>query len=641
MAITETIPYNFDDIYEYIEQKFEEEGYDTEEGSNTMQLVTAMSYLVSMLNANTAANINETILPLARKRSVALNDARVLGYEVSHVQSYQYSLTLEFSNAGTYRINKYDSFSTGDHTYYYMGDTTDSFTVSEGETVTKTITVKEGTLNKYSSDESLSLTIESQYNANTKTWAAQEYIDVPYTDVEENGIEMFLTYYDESGNYYEMEEWSRTTQFMIEADTSLNKEFVRLDLIDYGMPRLYFKIGDIGKDMRIGTLVYLNVLQSSGEDGKMTETPTPDSLDCEVTSYTLSVQGASEETLESIQTNAPLFNNTANRVITINDYIAFCNRQTSVETSVIWDGGDEYPERPGYIWFTFTPATITRNISNTGEGYEWTLDNPYDNVNWYIEDDEITEVFNVLDDYKIPTLEFLHRQPIYMDFEYTINIPRYVVQTSEADINEGVFNVINDYFTGDDSTTNDPVESFRFEYFQSNLNKRIDSQLTDNMGFNISLKTTIPLNERLIINETFGGSDVNEIRFHLGVPFEGLYDSNGDVIFDNIPSINTTDFDGSNDLSVSESSSTYSSAGEYTSYNILLGSNIVGEYRVYDETISDIEVILYITSDDGYTTGISSSVISDDGTLINVEYPNSNIPMKRNTIARLKTVTFE
>ena len=146
MAIKETIPFNFDDIYAYIEAKFEDEGYDNEEGSNTMQLVTAMSYLVSMLNANTASNINETILTLARKRSVALQDARVLGYEAEHIKSYQYNLTLEFSTPGTHRINKYDYFTAGDYVYYYLGDTTDSFEVLEGETVTKTITVKEGDL---------------------------------------------------------------------------------------------------------------------------------------------------------------------------------------------------------------------------------------------------------------------------------------------------------------------------------------------------------------------------------------------------------------------------------------------------------------------------------------------------------------
>ena len=65
----ETIPFSFSDIYSNIQAKFTENGYDYQEGSNTAQLITAMSYLVSMLNANTAVNINENILTLARKRT--------------------------------------------------------------------------------------------------------------------------------------------------------------------------------------------------------------------------------------------------------------------------------------------------------------------------------------------------------------------------------------------------------------------------------------------------------------------------------------------------------------------------------------------------------------------------------------------
>ena len=68
--LTETIPFNFDEIYSAVSTKLAEKGYDAiYEGSNTAQLVTAMSYLVSMLNANTAANINEMLLPLAQKRN--------------------------------------------------------------------------------------------------------------------------------------------------------------------------------------------------------------------------------------------------------------------------------------------------------------------------------------------------------------------------------------------------------------------------------------------------------------------------------------------------------------------------------------------------------------------------------------------
>ena len=660
MTIKETIPFNFDDIYTYIENKFEEEGYDTQEGSNTMQLVTSMSYLVSMLNANTAANINETILTLARKRNIALKDARVLGYEIDHIKSYQYEITLEFSNPGSYRINKHDSFTSGDKKYYYFGETTDIFEVTEGNPVTKKIIVKEGTLKTYSEEPTLNLILGSKFDETTGTSSVQDYIDIPFTNVENDGIEMFLTYYDEDGNFRELEEWDRSESYMLEADLQIDYKFVRLDIPDYGTPRCYYKIGDVGKSMRIGTLVYINILVSSGSEGEMTDTPTDDNGDAIITNYTLSSEGADEEDLESIKSNAPIFNNTANRVITNNDYKVFCNRQSSVSTSSIWDGTDEIPTRAGNIWFSFIPATRTRELDDSVDsGYVWNLTDEYYTSNWYIEDDEIQEVYDVLDGFKIPTLRFLHRHPIYMDFEYTVDIPRYTITTSESDINTGVFDVINTYFESGDSLSDVPVETFGFEYFHSNLLKRIDSQLTENMGCNVTLNTSINLHEKLVVTETFedGAIDYNKIIVHLGIPYDGVFDSDDITVrFDSLPSINTEDFiDGNRRLYVDEGSYSFTESTEMTTYDIKLSEassendtendDIIGTFRVFPKSSDDIEIILFVTSDDGYNTGINPDDLVIDipnqyGLNLDIKYKNDNVPIIRNTIPRLKQVQF-
>ena len=121
MAIKETVPFNFDDLYSKVQAKFVENGYDVQEGSNTMQLVTAMSYLVSMLNANTAVNINENLLTLARKRTNVLQDARLLGYEPGNKVSYHYELELTLP-AGDFILPKYTVFTANNLNYYYFGD---------------------------------------------------------------------------------------------------------------------------------------------------------------------------------------------------------------------------------------------------------------------------------------------------------------------------------------------------------------------------------------------------------------------------------------------------------------------------------------------------------------------------------------
>lgn len=682
--IKETIPFNFDDVYSYIETKFNDKGYDLEEGSNTMQLVTAMSYLVSMLNANTAVNVNETILTLARKRTMALKDARVLGYEISHTQSYRYNLKLRFENntltTKKVIIEKYTEFVSGDYKYYYLGNNitlnippSSIYTDANNDSsIYKTIEVVEGNLYLFENNtDTLSLIINNVYDSENDVWGTQHYVDIPFTNVEENGIEVFLTYYDENASFFEQEQWTRTKQFMIDKDTVLEREFIRLDLIDYKTPRIYFKLGDVGYELRTGTIIQMNILVSSGVNGEMLELPVPSTLDATAIEYTLKIQGADEESLASIKQNAPLYNNTANRVITKPDYIAFSNRHAAVKNTEVWDGHDEYPHQPGHIWFSFVPSTNIRSIidetessigAGDGLGLEFKLQNLSNLSNWFIEESEIRNsnydgVWDVLDNYKVPTLEFHHRNPIYIDFEYEIKIAKYVVKTSEADINKRVFSVINNYFRDEINDSDNPdidtetVETFSYEYFQSNLVKRIDSELTDLVGFDIYLNTSINLNEKHILEEKFNettSSYYKEIRFHLGTPFEELFDLNGDIIFENLPNINTEDLYYAKYLWVDESTYSIDNSSYYNTsiitYSIKLDTAVIGEMKIINGSFIDIEIILYVKDTGGYSTGLNidqlNFVTNPNGITINVKYPTSNIKVVKNTIPRLKTVKF-
>jgi hypothetical protein len=668
MAIKETIPFNFDDIYANIAARFETKGYDIEEGSNTMQLVTAMSYLTSMLNANTAVNINETLLTEVRKRDMALLDARVMGYEIDHIQSYQYTLTVSFTDTTgsevTETIPKYSSFTSGDYTYYYMGDAVDVVVPASG-TNTVDIVVKEGTLYKFADEATLTEVIESIYDDVAEEFYTQYFVDVPFTDIENEGIELFLTYYDDEGGLHE-EKWTKSPQFMVDQDTVLNKEFVRLDSIEFKTPRLYFKLGDVGQELRVGSILEMNVIESSGADGAMDVSFTPVELtDATVTAYELAVQGTDEETMASIKQNAPLFNNTANRIITKPDYLAFCERQTTVKYADIWDGQDEFPHVPGNIWFSFVPDNLTRSIidptilaaEDYNDGVLFELQNPYDATNWYIEDAEITNnvdgVWDVLDTYKVPTLEFNHRHPIYMDFDYTVKIARYSVKTSEAAVNFRAFTVINDYFEHDVTIDDeDQAERFGFEYFQSNLIKRIDQELADIMGFDLTLTTEIYLSDKNIVKEILytGEADYyREVRFHLGVPFEGIFNASGIPIYANLPDITTLLNFGSgnyalsvNEFSLVTDTVTYTGI-DINTFDITHNSDVVGKMHLYDGPFEDIEVVLYVEKDGTFGHEAGASIPEapfNTGFVIDVAYPSSNIKMTRNTIPRLKSVSF-
>lgn len=619
MAIKETIPFNFDDIYSKVQAKFVENGYDYQEGSNTAQLVTAMSYLVSMLNANTAVNINENLLTLARKRNNILQDARLLGYEPGNKVSYQYQLELTLP-AGDFILPKYTEFISGDKKYYYFGEIITLVGVTEGYKLN--IIVKEGTLIKSSESNSLSIIIEEfTENGVTKN---QYYVDVPYTNVEDSGIEAFLTYYDENGILFNKEQWTEIETFTVDSDTILSKQFYRLNKIGYNTPRIYFKLPNTGDDLRLGTKVEMNILQSSGSTGVMTSDFTS-TLNCEITNVLLKIQGTEEETDTSIKQNAPLFWNSANRAVTKNDYKSICERLTLIDKSYIWDGNNEYPKVPGKIWFSFIPGTYTREFAKDAFKTIFQLNLSQDESNWFLEDAEITEIFDYLDVYKIPTLNFLHRHPVFLDFEFNIEILKYDITTSESSQNETIFNIIDDMFG---KNTLYKLEDFETEFFKSNLIKKIDTQITDITGLNLSVKNSIILYNKYIINEN---SD-KKIILPLGLPYEEYYENNGNLIVANIPSIDTLEFIGTKNLTVDWSSLSGNEKQEMlVEANILLDTDIIGKYRIFNSKYILIEIV------------VDDTIITDeniDKKVLDVKYRTDNISIPKNTIPRLSRVNF-
>ena len=591
--IPETIPFDFDDNYAAVKQKFADYGYDTQEGSNAMQLAIAMSYLTSMLNANTAVNINEMLLPLARKRKNALQGARLLGYEIRHTLSYKYKLTLEFPE-GMHKINRYEKFTVKDKNYYYMGDNISEF---EGPT-TMDIIVSEGYLREWRNDPSLVSNLSLGTSDENKL-VSDYYVDVPYSRVAENGLRVFVSYTEPTGIQHDLEEYPRMDNFIIDTDSKGVPGYVRLDNIDFGTPRVYFKIGDVGLELPENTKVYIDALISSGEDGAMPEGNLETSLNCEVTDIIIVSNGSEEESIESIKRNAPLFHNSANRLVTKKDFTAFINRDTRVKSCTIWDGGDEYPYRPGNVWFSSLPNHTKRTFYTNVIKTKWDLiERDFNNI--YITEDDIDDIKDSTKDLRVPTISLHHRKPVYLDFDYKIQVVRYSRSLPQSEWNERLFDTIDNYFV---SLDNKPgVESYVFEYFQSNLDKRLDTVLTDNTGFNISLKNYITLSSEDILNEIINHGSIrsitNQIRFHLGTPFEKYYyiDDVGinHVLAEYLPRIKATI--NSKELFVDFDKPIALQNRAYE-YPVMLGVLKVGVYRVFLDSSETIEVTLYTSPD--------------------------------------------
>ena len=670
--IVETIPFNFDEVYEGIAAKFADKGYDSlYEGSNTSQLIAAMSYLTSMLNANTAVNINETLLTLANKRDNVLKDARILGYEIVHITSYRYNITIQYEEVGTYIIPKYTEFKSGDNLYYYMGDE-DSFdiTIAGG---THEIEVKEGELKTADAYPDLLHIVTTSVITDGEA-EIQYYIDIPFTNIEDQGIEAFLTYYDESGNLRANEYWTRSDQFMIDKDSVLENQFMRLDNIEYKTGRIYFKLAGIGPGIRVGTLVDLNILISKGDLGVMENIPLTSLDKAAVISYSLVAKGSQEEEIQSIKDNAPLFHNSANRVITKSDYIAMSTRHTAVSAVEVWDGDSERIPKAGYIWFSFLPNSITGDNA-TLNVYDFddtklffNLFEPENQDTWFVTDEQIEStvidgegkivnpgVWDVLNQYKVPTLVFENRHPLYIDFSLTIDVMKYIVKTSKADIYQNIFNIVQRYFEGVDIegvvNIGEQLVKFDTEYFNSNLDRRIDTDLTDITGFSTDLITTIMLSEKNLTQQV-ANTDNYDIFIPLSVPYEDYFSGTGELISSMMPNINTLDFINSYELVVDWG--TPSTSDEETlllTYNITSNGVVVGEYAVFNSVRKEIIVTLYVgdltgTPDGNYATP-GGYTLAHFNTVENTKYDLSlsyyspNFKTIKNCIPRLKQVLFQ
>lgn len=568
--IKEIVPYTFDDIYNDIAAKFSSQGYDTSPGSNISQLITSMSYAVSMLNANTAMNVNEMILPYANRRENILAGARSLAYEAKHKTSYVYNLTLR-SKTGTFVIPKYTTFKQGDKEYVYLGKQLEIYGNADE---TLRITVKEGKLYRYTDSETLHVFIGKVQDP-AGNIVPQYYIDIPFLNVEEDGIEVLCTYMDEYGVLHEKEQWEKAPSLHIEVDQDPDvRQFFRIDNIEYGTPRIYFRYSGIGRPLMLGTEVFINVLESHGASGAMDLTDVTSiqgpSEDITVESVSIVAAGTDEEPNSDIKVNAPKLHNSSNRLVVAEDYITACSRDQRVKNCVVWGGEDEFPKAPGHIWFSFLPPG-THNFTHDetyskwtrdGISYEWdyaavdqtaqeaardeffrlnylpeeSIKSPYRNDDGSVANPGI---WDRLDALKIPTLVYHHRAPIYCEFSYEIEVAKYLAYDSKSMMHTDMFNIIDAAFSG----VNDDLqyENFNIEYFNSNIIKRVDERASDLSGFNMSLETHLVLNERCLAMENLQ-PEYKDIYIPLAVPFERYFDKGGFLLIDRLPNIDTPDF---------------------------------------------------------------------------------------------------
>jgi len=673
------------------------------EGSNVSQLTSVISYVIASLNANTAMNIQETLLPLATKRMNILFGARQLGYEPHAIKSYKYSLVLKplldstktiiDPNTGEEIIDPYNeedrtitlvkntAFKNGDKYYYYVGPTLiDIITVNNFDitfindetqgrpinNITLEIPVIEGIMTTPFEDEMLRMVAVDYIDERGQSKTKQDYL-VGYNNVEEDyGLQVFLTYIDENGYPIYNEEWTKSEQFLIDEAFEYNKrKFIRKENIILGYPSIFFQFAGLGQGIRTGTEISVNVLQSSGDQGEalgeFTVEDTVFSTEVEVINYSLIEEGRIAETDNEIKDNAIVFKNTANRAVTRYDYITISKHHELVSEADAWGGEEEMPKEKGNIWISCIPAKQTRPIIEFEKGFKIDIGTPSHNIsnslqknwqNWYLTDDLYDNIISYLDAYKIMTMDINYRHPLYINFDYNVDIVKYDLTKSPKTINALVFSTINEYFMKN-------LEKFDSEYLNSNIQRVLDTVLGYNTGINFELQITGMLCEDMIDKFKKENYNKNEIHVSLSWPFENIWnDENNNINSSLLPRIDGAFgiTDGGHiyvDLSELELQESFRrTATIWYSNKIDENMEIENNYRELGQYIIDLEkfeITLIFSFDNNITIDEIFGSISDEGYREYTEfqinyYPFDknlvNLSFSRNRIPRLRSVRF-
>lgn len=625
--------FNHSEIYELAKEKFREKGYDVEFGSNTQQIQNGMQYLISMLNQNTQVNIRETMLSSQTKRQMILEDARLLGYEASQKISFQYDLTLNITNKTntqqTFSLSNFQVFKSGQNNYLFLDElnTNKSITLQGNETKQFKIVVKEGKLITPQNDQNLTYEVSLARGAENEI-LNQEFIDIPYKNVENSGVYVSVSYKD-SNDEIVTETWTKTNSYLLESNLKQKNEFIRQDDIDSGIPRIYFKYQNVGKPLKQGSVINSSVIISKGTEGiaernfeiDATEYPT-NIFDVSVVKHEVRINGQNEESDESIKLNAPIFNNTQNRIVTKHDFEQIQGSMPSVRHAQVWDSKRLFESQPGYIWFSFVPFNMKREFVESNR--KWVLQ---ETQNLFLSDSETEEVLAHIQQYSIPTLELVSQNPIYLNFDVKIIMQQYNANQSTDEVNWQIFEQVNSFFRYDGTDDTKAIETFNQKFFNSDLIDYIMQNIQSDNMFDLSVYCNALITKD---NITLNKNNQKEVVIRVGQEFQPIF-NNGVLQHDQLPVINTQNFLGADTLmNTSIFSSSQNSQVNQLEAKITLAGEQQGVYRVYQDTLT-IEIILKHES-------IISHLESDKTLRMSLAYPTPNIQLRNNTFARLNTV---
>lgn len=430
------------------------------------------------------------------------------------------------------------------------------------------IVVTEGELLSYETDSTLQITADAEDEN-------RGYIVLDLQDVEEDGVFLEVSRVNSKNELILKQPFTQRKNYIPDSiDGEEDLTFIALE--DFTNTQTYLKIftqyAGTGTKFYVGNIFYFKVLKSKGIDGACYDLMSSELEDFEVINYytapvdkdgikegddifsKLFSTGANHESLESIKSNAPLYKNSADRLVTKNDYKTYCKKFQYIEQAQIWGGEElETTQELGHIYFSFIPKSRSREFEQDANNSVYTLKNMYQRELFFLPEKQIllqqdggdkSSVFETLTKQKIITLQFHNIKPNYLDFTIECKLIKYLASKSEKEQRQMVFDGIKEYF--------DEIEKFDANIFHSNIVKYIDRKFNDETGIKLSVNL-----ETSMIADDFSENGFNKVEkekkkyhfqtlfeFPIGgifepdvVTLEGLISRYGAILKDKIPEI--------------------------------------------------------------------------------------------------------
>lgn len=366
------------------------------------------------------------------------------------------------------------------------------------------------------------------------------YLDFNYYNIEEDGIELWVTHFDDSGQLKIKEPWEKRDYFIVDKDIFEERAtYLPLTDIDLDTLRIYFEIADTGTTPKLYSKIYVNLLETHGAEGKAITPFELETLDDNIwniedpDNLVIQTVGKDIESIESVRTNAPTFHNTANRAVTRLDYISICDRDNGISRTQCWGGETDLPiQHLGHIFFSFLPSYRPQDFLYDSTSTKFVLNKQInDDSKFNLREDEIRAVtiqnnsnvdvstlgiFDTLESYKIITMALHHRWNYFLDIDLVVDIRKYYVTQSVDAVNIALHKEIVNYF-------HEVVEVYDYDFFRSNIVRIIDEQLGITTGLELSMSTKIDLYPEHL-EKVFEGSNVFKNDIWFGFPFDGVLD---------------------------------------------------------------------------------------------------------------------